>query len=440
MGLFPFHILSRHKDILGALGSGYGLMALTIAIQFVLVPLYLNHLGKETFGILTMILAVISYGAIGITWLSGGMARILAERNVVGNEASFADAYAFSKLLYVGYAVITIAVFWIGAPWILPGVLAAPEVLHALILASIYFLVVYEYNTDRLSFIALCRQMSGNCIDAIGQIVFVCGAIAALYWGGGLAAVVAAQIVGALAARGAAWLYWRREGMALHWKWPLTDFGSIWKRISGKMGQHYVVYGVLLLTLQADVLIIGWLAGPEVAATFYLLWRIPEICILLLVRIPGVFAPHFIQMDARGEVAQIQSTYRNGLVAMLGLSAMAGVGYAIAGNFVVHIWVGNNAPDGYVPYILAGAALFFVAVSLWPAGVAYALVKTGGLVKVTALQLAVKLVLFALLFVETNYLAPLIAIVLTHVLGVFYLYLKLGNAACRAPELAAVQK
>jgi len=428
------------RDILGALGSGYGLMALTIAIQFVLVPLYLRHLGQETFGVLTMMLAAINYGAIGITWLSGGMARILGERGAVSDTAGFADAYALSKLVYVGYAVITITVFWIVSPWVLAGALENIEILQAMILASIYFLLMYEYNADRLSFIALCRQTTGNTIEAAGQIAFACGAAAGLYWGGGLASIVVAQIGGVLVARGLAWLYWHHEGMALRWNWPLADPGPMWQRISGKMGQHYVLYGVLLLTLQADVLIIGWLAGPSVAATFYLLWRIPEVCILLLGRIPGVFAPHLIQMETRGEAEGIQSTYRKGLRIILGLSALAGVGYAIAGNWFVHLWVGNNAPDGLIPYMLAGTALFFVAASWWPAGVAYALVKTGPLVKVTALQLAAKLVILALLFGRMGYLAPLIAIILTHVLGVFFLYVKIGKDACRAPQMVVAQK
>jgi len=426
---------SQNKNIFSALGSSYGLMVLTIGIQFVLVPLYLHHLGKETFGVLTMMLAAISYGAIGITWLSGGMARILGERCAVHDTAGFAVAYAFSKLVFVGYAALTIIAFWVLAPWIVAGALENPEVRHALIFISIYFVLLYEYNTDRLAFIAICRQTTGNTIDAAGQIVFACGVVAGLFWDGGLVSVVVAQIAGVLTARGLAWIYWYRQGMALYWKWPLLlDAVPMWHRVSGKMGQHYVIYGILLLTLQADVLIVGWLAGPETAAIYYLLWRIPEACILLLGRIPGVFAPHLIQMDSRGESVRIHRSYRKGLHIMLGLSVTAGLAYAFLGNWFVHFWVGENAPDGFIPYALAGVAMFFVAAVQWPAGTAYALVKTGPLVKVTALQLAAKLILFALLFGSLDYLAPLVAIIVTHALGVFFLYLKIGKEACKTEQ------
>lgn len=423
--------LAENKNVFSALGSSYGLMILTMAIQFVLVPLYLHNLGKEMFGVLTMMLAAISYGAIGITWLSGGMARILGEKGAIHDTEGFATAYALSKLVYVGYALITIAVFWLVAPWIMANALEKMEVRQALICISIYFLLMYEYNTDRLAFNALCRQATGNAIDAAGQVVFACGVAIGLYLDGGLVAVVLAQIAGVLTSRGLAWVYWYRHNMPLNWRWPhLLDAAPMWKRVSGKMGQHYVIYGILLLTLQADVLIVGWLAGPETAAIYYLLWRIPEVCILLLGRIPGVFAPHLIQMDSRGETEQIHRSYRKGLRIMLSLSALAGLAYGLLGNWFVHFWVGSNAPDGFVPYVLAGVALFFVSGVQWPANTAYALVNTGPLVKVTAMQLAVKLIIFSLLFVKLDYLAPLIAIIAAHVLGVFFLYLKIGREAC----------
>jgi O-antigen/teichoic acid export membrane protein len=247
-----------------------------------------------------------------------------------------------------------------------------------------------------------------------------------------MVSVVIALIAGVVTARSLAWIYWYRQNMALGWRWPRSlDAAPIWQRVSGKMGRHYFVYGVLLVTLQADVLIVGWLSGPEVAAAYYLLWRIPEVCILLLGRIPAVFAPHLIQLDVRDNTDQVYHAYRKGLRTVLGLSALAGMAYGLLGNWFVHLWVGNNAPDGLQPYVLAGVALFFVAAIQWPASTAYALVNTGPLVKVTALYLGVKLGLFVLLFGQLNHLAPLVAIIVSNIIGVFFLYLKVGREACK---------
>ena len=99
---FKLERFARHRRILAAFGSGYGLMGLSITIQFLLVPLYLRYLGKEAFGILTMLLAAMNYGSVGIGWMSGGMARILGERAATEDFVGFADASAFSKIAFVG--------------------------------------------------------------------------------------------------------------------------------------------------------------------------------------------------------------------------------------------------------------------------------------------------------------------------------------------------
>ena len=58
----------RNREFFSALVSGYGLMSLTIIVQFVLVPLYITALGKAQFGVLTIIFAAINYGR----WIASG--------------------------------------------------------------------------------------------------------------------------------------------------------------------------------------------------------------------------------------------------------------------------------------------------------------------------------------------------------------------------------
>lgn len=423
-------LLERHrlnKDYALALITGYGLMGLTIVVQLALIPLYLTHLGKERFGVLAMIMAANNYVAIGIGWLSGSMARVMAERAATGDREGFAEAYAFSKLVYVAYALIALAVFWMIAPWLLTDVLADWEIRAAILLSCVLLLVSYEYNADRLAFIARHRQARGNANEAVGQLFFAAGVGIGLMMDAGLPGVVGAQIVSMLCVRLLAWMHWRHDDFCLSWKLRITGFKALWQRVSGRVGRDYVVYGILLLTLQADALIVGWLAGPEVAANFYLLWRIPEVCILLLSRIPGAYAPHIIAMDARCDHGAIRNGYRKGLNALLVFAGFAALVYGFAGHSILSLWVTDNAPEGYWPYAIAAMAMFFIAVSRWPAEFAYSLVNTKPLVKIVTLEVTLKLTLVWLLFGALGYIAPLVAISLVHGFGVFYLYIWLGK-------------
>lgn len=416
-----------NRDYAAALISGYGLMLVTIFVQLALVPIYLSHLGNEKFGILTMIMAANNYVAIGTGWLSGSMARIMAERAATGDPVGFAEAYAFSKLVYVAYALIALAVFWIVAPWLLTNVLADLEVRVAILLSCVLLVISYEYNADRLAFVARHRQARANANEAMGQLIFAAGVGIGLMMEAGLPGVVGAQIVSMLCVRLLAWMHWRRDDFDLGWRLRITSFRALWQRVSGCVGRDYAVYGILLLTLQADALIVGWLAGPEVAASFYLLWRIPEVCILILSRIPGAYAPHIIAMDARSDHGAIRNSYRKGLTALLIFASFAALVYGFAGHWILSLWVADNAPEGYWPYAIAAIAMFFIAVSRWPAEFAYALMNTKPLVRIVALEATLKLVLIGLLYGTLGYIAPLVATSLVHAFGVFYLYIWLGR-------------
>ncbi|HEY9018934.1 hypothetical protein [Thiomicrospira sp.] len=424
--------LPINRDYLAALVTGYGLMAVIIVIQLVLIPLYLTHLGKEKFGVLAMIMVANNYAAIGITWLSGSMARVLAERAAVDDREGFREAYAFSKAVYVLYAVIALCIFWLAAPWLLKNALADEEIFYAIVLSSVYFVLAYEYNADRQAFMARHWQARGNLREVVGQIVFAGFVAFGLYQGMGLPGVVLAQIAGIVCTRLLAWAHWRKDEYGLGWAWKFTDARTLWRRVSGRVGRHYVVYGVLLLTLQADALIIGWLAGPEIAANYYLLWRIPEVFILLLWRIPSSYAPHLIAMDARHEYDSLSQNYRKGLYSVSILAGLAALIYGIFGNPIVHLWLGDDAPAGQLPYAIAALAMFFISIARWPAEVAYALMNTKPLVRVVAIELAFKLVLIAVLFSAIGYLSPIVAVCLVHLLGISYLYMWLGKETISA--------
>ena len=415
-----------NRNFANALTTGYGLMGLTIIVQLVLIPLYLTHLGKEKFGILTMILSAINFAAIGVGWLSGGLARILAERAAIDDIEGFKSGYALAKWLYVGYSVIAVLMFWIMAPWLLPYVFEDSEVLKALLLASIYLILLYEYNADRIAFNACHKQGRANSNEIVGQIVFAIGVLAGLKANGGLVSIIAAQIGGLLVVRVLAWFHWRKDSLQLGWMKSIPGYHDIWSRVSGKMGLGYVVYGVLLLSLQADALILGWLTTPETVANYYLVWRIPEVVILVLWRIPGSYAPFLIAMDVKGESDRLQKNYKCGLYFMLGISGIATIIYGTLGQLIVTVWVGDNAPDGNLPYFLASMAMFFLGVSRWPSGVAYSLLNIKPLNWIIAAELVAKMALVLSFFPSLGYYTPMLATTVIHGFLVFYLYLWLG--------------
>jgi O-antigen/teichoic acid export membrane protein len=419
--------LSLNRNYANALITGYGLMGITIAVQLLLIPLYLTYLGREKFGVLVMIMAANNYAAIGVGWLTGGMARILAERSALDDVEGFRVCYAFAKWLHLGYSVFILLIFWSISPWVLESSYNDPEIFFAVILSSFYFILVYEYSTDRIAFDARKLQSKGNLREVAGQLIFACCVLMGLHAGWGLPGVVGAQIAGVVVNRLLAWHFWQQDSYQVKWTMSNNAFHGLWRRISGKMGRDYIIFGVLMLTLQADVLLLGWLAGPETAAIYYILWRIPEIFILLIARIPSSYGPFLIAMETRGERDSLIKNYRRGLYLMMGLAGSAALVYGAVGSYILELWVGPIAPQELLPFVVSAGAMFFLAIARWPINIAYSLLNTTPLIKILALEAILKILIATLFFSKFDFLSPIVATILVHAFGLSFLYFRLGQ-------------
>ena len=214
--------------------------------------------------------------------------------------------------------------------------------------------------------------------------------------------------------------------MKLDWCLPNAGMKLMLKKMAGRQAVGFVTYGVLLLCFQADTLIVGFLGGSEMAGQFVILWKIPEAISLLLWRIPSTIEPYVIQMDSDGNQKGIMDLFLKGRKRFTLLVAIATVSYLAFGPWLTQMWVGEQyAPNESWMYWVASGALFFNAFARWPVSFAYAMVRLRSLVYVASLELISKLALTVLLFPYVSYTAPIIAVILVHLLFVGVAYQKL---------------
>jgi O-antigen/teichoic acid export membrane protein len=428
--------LANNPGYARAVLSSYGFVGLNVVVQLMLVPLYLETLDKYRFGILMILLAFFGYAALGMAFMTGGMARILGEFHASGDAEGFRRGYWLGKLAYVSYAGL-VGLLAIAAVALLEGTLYEVRagyggtVLGTVAAGALYFVLLYEFSVDRLALTAAGRQATANLLSMANLAVFVVLVIPWLLTGGDLPGVMGCMVVGVLVARLAAWAVWRRSGTDLAWRRGERAPDPLVRRLLGRSGLAFTIYGVLFLTLRADILIVGWLGGAELAAEFVLVWKMVEVGVDMLSRIPEALAPYIVHMDTRGEAERLRRTYRQGQRWIWAIAAAGGLFYAIFGHFIVSLWVGaENAPDDPLVYALAGAALVWLAGARLPAVYAYAMVRLRSLIVVTFVEVAGKVALTVALFPWLGYLAPLVAINIVHLGGI-----ALGYAALRKTVL-----
>lgn len=412
---------------LRAIASGYVLMGVMTLCQLVLVPFYLEFLGVENFGILTMMLSACNYVAIGVTWLSGGMTRVLSEHFARGDLEGFASGYVLCRFLYVAYSLFVVTVVWMVLVLSSSASELSTDLFHSLILASLYLVVLYAYNAERVALASRHLQWRSNLYEIVGQGGFFLTAYISLVHGFGLVGVMFAQLVGMVLV------------LVIAVKCPSSNqttiasqqvskesLANIWKRVSGSTGFQYVFFGVLILTIQADVLLVGWLSDANVVAKYYLLWRIPEIAILLLSRIPGTLGPFVVAMDAKNNRASLKRIYVLGYIAFFSFAGVGALVYGIYGSNILGLWVGSDkALTDSCAYTLAALAMFCVALTKWPIYFGYSLVLVKPLNGILCVELALKLFLCFIFIDDFRYLTPVVSTLSCFilVLGVlYYLY------------------
>ena len=429
------HLLKRalrHRGYMGALSSGYLVMAAWILVQIAFVPLYLETFGKYQFGVLMVLLTFVNFAVIGIAWLSGGALRLLGECAGREDEETFRRAFGLIKTIYVGYGVglaLLLGIVAVSFDQVLfsggteVDILAARE---ALVLTGIYMVVFYAAGIDRLALTARKRQGAANMAQLAGVVAFAAGVTPWLLSGGDMPGVMAFQIVGALVSIFISRRLLNGELPRLKMHIPSRRDADLLRRLGGRTGAGFFLHGALVLALLADTALVGWLGGAEAAAEFFLVWKIAEVLVQLIWKLPEPLAPYFVQMDVRGEHAAMTRIARLGYALVGGVSLLAGVLYGLFGPALVALWLGpDSAPDTPLGYALAGGAIFWLGISRLPVVLAGARIALRQLNWASGIELFGKLAITLLLFPHLGYMAVLLGINLVHGLGVSLLYFRL---------------
>jgi O-antigen/teichoic acid export membrane protein len=414
--------------------SGYGFAGLNIVVQIIMVPMYLRYLGKTQFGVLMMLLAYINYASLGVNWLTGGLLRILGVYHAGGDIEAFSRAFRLGRYVYVGYAVL-LGCFVLLVAWIDPEVLFGnPLVPHNLLwwsvfAAVIYLVLFYELSIDRVALMAAGVQHWAYLLQMLALFIYAVGAAIILKLGGNITALMAMMSAGILAAIFLVRRIWSSLDFA-----PLrsiaigVEYGRLLVRqFFGRRGVGYFIYGATILTMQADVLFIGWLGGAEMATEYVVVWKAAEVAVLLLWRIPETLIPDFIRADVTGDESRVSASYWKAWRWTLVLSAVAGLCYAWVGDRVVGLWLGNDVlPSRPHAFDLAGLALFILASTRPPAVYAYALCRFRALLPVAAFELLIKLAVLLWTFPAMGYLSPLVGLIVANLAGAYILYFRMS--------------
>jgi len=176
------------------------------------------------------------------------------------------------------------------------------------------------------------------------------------------------------------------------------------------------------------------------AADFVLIWKIPEILVLLLARIPEGFLPYLIEREIHGDGGSVHRAYDQLVWGVRVVALALGAAYVFAGAGVIRLWVGPDfAPASSWAFVAAGGGLMWLAWARVQMVFAYGLAQLHLVNRLLLTEVVAKIILSIVLIPYLGPMAPVVAINILHAGGMAWVYSRLGRAAVNGasgkPEL-----
>jgi len=402
---------------------GYGGIALALARNIVLVPLYLRHISLGEYGAWLATGGALVQLLLTDLGLSGVVSQRVAHRlGASGTErlgrligAGLLSAAALGAVLFL----VSVAI----APFLPATQGLSPEevrrVTWCFVIAGLGNGLAFVSTTATGILRSLQRPISAGLVNLLSDLGSVIVTVVVLLGGSGLYALAVGMLarsvigVGAgLGALAAAWI--RIPALRPHASWPETV--ELWRASS----KFFVTSLGMKAQSQANTLLVGSILGPHSAALYGLTVRAHETVLMLMAQFNAALAPSLAHLVGSDERERLRALVRRLLPL---ISVVAAIGFTLTATLnrtFVSLWVGPEAYGGAAVSVLMALALWTTTVSY----IAYeVLIAHGEFGYISRVFVPVALLHLALLFVGVRFgmwAAPAAMVLSTLVLGAVF--------------------
>lgn len=339
----------RHRQIiLTTLGSG-GSKLLAAVISFAMVPLTLNYLGAERFGLwmaINSIVAMLGFSDLGIgSGLMNAVATAQGRDDINGVKKKIAAGF----LLLSGIAILIVALFFMIKPFVQWEVLlnigsinASKEVLPTIAVIVIWFAISMPAGVAIKVLMGLQMGFVANLWLAAGSVAGFMAVLGVIHAELGLPYLAAATIAppaiaGVLAGL---FLFIKQKPYLSPQFAKLTVFDL--KHLAGSSGLFFVLQLSGLIAFQSDNLLIAHYLGPESVAVYavsFKLFTIPSIILSLFL---NALWPAYAEANSRGDKVWIYKSFVKSLRISAAIAVPLSVLTLICGPWIINLWVGKE--------------------------------------------------------------------------------------------------
>ena len=359
----------RYRRISLSSLSGVGERGLTVLTTLISIPLALDYLGMERYGLwvtITSVIALLTFADLGI---GNGLLNVLSKA-YGENDRAAAQRYVASGFLILGaVAAVLLVVFTILYPLVpwprlfnVASDIAAQEAGPATAVLAGCFAVNILLSVVQRVQMSFQEAYANHLWQGIGSILGLAGLLLVIHLKAGLPWLVLVMAGGPILAQlcNGALLF----GFRKPWLRPRIRNAAIAdaQRIIKTGLLFFVLQLASVVAFQSDNIIIAQLLGADQVSQY----AIPMKLFMFVPMLLGIgylaLWPAYGESIARGETAWVRKTLTASLIFGLGFSVpFAGILIWI-GKDVLHLWVGGSIMPSVM--LFAGLGLWSVIYSL----------------------------------------------------------------------------
>lgn len=329
--------------------AGAGARVITMLCSLIAVPICLNYLGKEMFGIwatITSLVAVLAFADLGIgNGILNRIATAQGKQDAQGVRRSFASAL-FLLAVVAGFALVILLTCYSLVPldWLFPSFSAHPE-REAIVAAVLIFAVLFAFNLPvsiiqrvqcalQLGYLNGLSQATGG---ALGLALVYLVTFSSLNVSGMVGATMLAPILGTLV--GAIWMFHRYPSLKI----SLRDIDTTEVRATLNSGLQFLVIGIAFaLCYSADNLIVAFAADADAVAVYTVHQKYFSPLSFLAAIILTPLWPAYAEALAAGENQWIKRIFQRSILYLFLIALLVSAVLVFFAPAVLRLWVGEQ--------------------------------------------------------------------------------------------------
>jgi O-antigen/teichoic acid export membrane protein len=361
-------LLSRDANISPARNASFSVLsfALSAVTAFVVSPFIIRALGGSSYGLLSMAGELTAQFALFDLGIRGAVsffvAQALAREDKEGVERVLRSAIAvLSTLGTVAAAVAVPLVIWLPSWFKLDGITAGPARFTVGILLFA-FVVSFPVSIYSALFAGMRRHDLVNAIAIANSVVTTALIVIALLGWGNLTAVAGAQAIGVLLRWPMQAYVYRRVKLGVTF-WPPRFEPSTVRSLFTYGGTNLALNLATMVTLQADLVVIGKVAGAA-AAGLYQIGRYLGVHMYTLTgAITMTLASNFTHHQTQGDQKSAQELFLSASRAVSSIACLIAGLIFVYGEPFIGLWAGTQYLAGSY-WNRGGTILIFITSAL----------------------------------------------------------------------------